>query len=213
MKPLTPEALRRRAKRGTLEVEHILASARAPSPELAEALEVLAVEQEWPKAPSFPLVPFATWAEVVILYCRGGHQALEDAIKDSALRDFALPLLVEIGGEQSLEIVLRLAAQLDLSATDNLDVAHSVASAVNFLGMNGAEGNAQAQWRASEFLNRLLPLSQSPVRIGTVLCALRFFGDDQSLSLMKALPELPYEWKSVKNAAIRAVKKRAQLLA
>ena len=191
-----------------MDVEHMLAAARDPSEALAETLDALAVELKWPKAPSFPCVPFGTWGEVVVLYCRGGHRALEGALGDPILRDFALSLLVEIGDEQSLEIVLRLAEQLELSNSDDLNVAHGVASAINFLGRGGAGASAQSQWRASEFLNRLLPVSREPGKVGVVPCALRFFGNDRSLPLIAALPELPPAWRSVRKAAMRAIKKR-----
>lgn len=211
MKPPSPDALSRRARRGTLEVEHLLAAARQPSLELAETLEALTVELKWPSAPCPPQVPMGSWAAVVSRYCRGGRAAIEDALRDPALCTVALSLLEALADPPSLDAVARLAARLSMSTAEDLAFAHEVSGTLNFLGIDGVAGGAPEILEIGAFLNRLLSLSDLTTA-GRVLCALRYFGDSESLRLIRALPTLPPEWDSMKSAATRAINKRLKLL-
>ncbi len=208
MKPPTPGMLRGRAARGTLEVEHLLAAARAPSAALAAVLRELAVEHGWRFAPCLPDIPFASWGEVVVLYCDGGLAALSNALNEEAKRAFAVSLLVELGDEAALAAVLKAADALIEQGLEPLAFADDIAYAINRFGMLGLGQAAATASGARLFLEAFLQHAVSDAHLGLAMCGLRYFGDEGSLSLVRSARTLSPSWEAARTAAVRGILKR-----
>src|SRR5215470_16278836 len=87
------ERIERQAKRGTLEVEHLLRLARSPSPALADHLNRLADSNKWSDDARFPQIPWRRWVSVVQIYCRESYAGLVRVAADFSMLPFVTGLL------------------------------------------------------------------------------------------------------------------------
>lgn len=204
--------LARMDMRGTLEVEHLLHAARQASLGLADALDELAIARDWPLAPCFPKVPMGTWARVVGVYCRDGYAGLLAAASNPDLLAFVLGLLNGLKTDEAMTTVIRLARTYRDRLLANSDQAKQVAGALNVAAMNTPKHRPSEADRIDgrDFLHDALLQATDDDHQGTILCALRFFGDEQSLSLISTRPPLPPHWESARTAAVRGIRKRVK---
>lgn len=201
--------LGRMAVRGTLEVEHLLRAARQPSLSLADALDKLAADMSWALAPCFPEVPFGTWVRVVGVYCRRGHAGLLEAASETEMLPFVLGLLEELKTDEALSTVIQLASACPQLYLASAELAGQIAGALNLAAKNSPmHGPCEAEREAGrDFLHSALTRVVADNHRGTILCALRHFGDETSLRLVATCPPLPPAWEPTRSAAARAIKK------
>jgi hypothetical protein len=201
--------LARMAARGTLEVEHVLRTARQPSPRLADALDELALAMDWPRAPSFPQVPLGTWAEVVGVYCRDGHAGLLETANEPSMLPFVLGVLEELKTSEALSTLVRLVETHRDRLLSSPEPAGQIAAALNLASMNSPRGGPSESERGAgrDFLHDALTRADADNHRVTVLCALRYFGDETSLPLISNCPPLPPHWEPARGAAIRQIRR------
>ena len=202
--------LGRMATRGTMEVEHLLRLAQQPSPELADAIDELAIEMCWPCHPCFPEVPFGTWAAVVSTYCRNGYNGLLETANDQEMLPFVLGLLEELRTDEALCAVVRISTTNRSYLLANPDQAEFAVGALNLIALRISRNGPGEADRCSgrDFLHGAITMAETDAQRGTILCALRFFGDESSIPLVSGCPPLPPEWEGSRKAAFRAIKRR-----
>lgn len=198
--------LKRKARRGTLEVEHLLQAAVARVPNLATELNQLTVEHEWKTAEeveSTREVPFATWAAVAGAYADGGLEGLH-ALRESSAT-FCIALLEEIGSKEAVEALLAWWPDLETS-----ERAWRIASALNLiLSFKGAPNIAEDQRCSVRQLSyRLYPVARTEVERATALLLLRGVGDEQSLTFVSQAQEFEGAWAETKRAVTTAIRRR-----
>lgn len=195
------------AQKGLVEVEDITRLAKNPSLKNAELLRDLATKYDWKHHPCFPDVPLATWSEIVATYCVDGFDGLALLADDQVKRPLVLGFLKEIPSDQSLRATLKI-AELELSSpTANPEMSMKVASTLNIFGLSKVK--SQGVEAVRDFLHQLLNVVENEADIGTVLCALRWYGDEQTIGLIRVIPTMSDHWESARRAAIRAIKKRS----
>lgn len=201
--------LARLATRGTLEVEHLLGAARQPSLSLADALEELALAMGWPLAPCFPEVPLRAWVEVVCVYCRKGYPGLLEAAYKPDVLPFVLGLLEELRTSEALSAVIRLVEIHRDRLLSSPEQAAQIAGALNLLSMNRRDrGPSEAERVAGrDFLHDAFTRVSADNHRASMLCALRYFGDETSLPFISACPSLPPYWEPTRAAAVRRIRK------
>jgi hypothetical protein len=206
------ETVKRMAKRGTLEVEHLFRLLKSPSPELASDLEALAVELDWKSGPQFPAVPFGDWVTVIAAYCRNGYSGLVTSAADPSRFDFVIGLLETLSTLEALHTLeLILKEQGAVIAADPLK-ARKLAGAINIVGISLDKISANPQAKNIEvlrkFLNDQVVTQSDEAGRGLAICALRFFGDSGSLAIIMSAPPMPEVWESARTVAIRSIRKR-----
>lgn len=200
------QAIERKAKNGTLEVEHILKLAKSPSTEVATVLRDLSVKYNWQHHPCFPNVPLATWAEVTSEYCLNGFDGLVRLARETGKTSFVFAQLEEIGSPQSLYAALSIGRHLLSAPERDLETSYALAGVLNSFGLKGILAEPLELTR---FLENLLRLSTHEHQLGTTMCALRWYGNAASVSLVREVKPMQEHWESVRRAAIRAIKKRS----
>jgi hypothetical protein len=206
------EKIARMDLRGTLEVEHLLGAARNASPALAEALDELATARSWPLAPCFPDVPMGTWARVVSIYCRESYAGLLSTASETDMLAFVIGLLEDLRTEQALTTLLQIATTYRKRFLANPEQAGQVASALNIAAIPAPKIQIRESERMDgrDFLHEVFLHATVDHHRVTIMCALRFFGDETSLPLISSCPPLPVHWESARTAAVRAIRKRAK---
>jgi hypothetical protein len=198
----------RLARAGTLEVEQLLHAATKPTPDLADALDQLTAEMDWQAHPCFPQVPLATWAAIVSHYCRHGHAGLVQAAHDPDMLPFALGLLAAIRTDEALETVIRIAGNDAIVGLATPEQTAQIVDALNLAAMKARRLPAEADCAtARDFLHSAWARAVHEEEWGTLLCALRYFGDETSLALIAACPPLPPHWEAARKEAVRSIRK------
>lgn len=210
------ESIKKRAKNGTLEVEHLLKDATYPNDALAMALDELSAELQWSFAGSFDngnlLVPLGTWAKVVSTYCRDGFDGLIRLAAEPKSATFVIGLLEEITTKESLDALL-LAFKKNLSnPCSDVDTSYRVASAVNlmlsFKPIVAAAPDQAIELRA--FLHAFYTCSEKEAQRATALLALRGVGDESSAEFA-ASKSLSSPWHEVPKIVSKHIRKRLRM--
>jgi len=203
--------LRRKAARGTLEVEHLLQAAVARVPNLSIELAYLATHYGWKTAEeceAAPYVPLATWAKVVSAYSEGGLTAVQQ------LRDehptFCVGLLEEMKSEQAVEALLTWWPQVISFPELRLELAWRIVAALNaVLSFKGAPNVSEASSECvRQFAYRLYPLADREARRAAALLMLRGVGDEQSLAFASAANEFAGAWADTKRHVLQSIRRR-----
>ena len=169
-------------------------------------LRELAAQYDWLHHPCFPKVPLATWSEIVSTYCVDGFDGIALLAEDQAKRPLIFSFLEKIPSDQTLTAILKI-AEPEFSLPDaDTKMSVKTASVLNMLGLSKVR--PQETGKVREFLHRLLSMVENDADVGTVMCALRWYGDSQSIELIRAKPSMSEAWESARRAAIRAIKKR-----
>jgi len=206
-------SLRKRAKAGTLEVEHLLREAAYPDPALADALDAMSAELQWHAVDDLEserlMVPLATWAEVVATYCRDGCDGLHRLATEPKLAGFVIGLLEEIRTNEALDtLLLAFRAHLNEPWQDGA-TSFRIAAAVNLmLSFKSAinVGMSQAK-KLQSFLRALYRYAESDTQRATALLALRGIGDDSSAEFA-ACQRLGSPWEEVPTIVAKHIRKR-----
>lgn len=204
--------IRRMAKRGTLEVEHLLRLAKAPSEELATNLGAIAAEMGWELGTQLPFVPFGDWVAVIQQFCRGGYDGLATYATQPSKFGFVIGLLEEVRGAHALLCAEQILNMQATTLVDDPERATKLAGAFSRLG--GAM-EKEAGYVAVEDIENVraflhAQVSSHPQEVGRAIAmgALRCFGDSESLALIRSAPQMADFWEPVRHGAIRTITKR-----
>jgi len=111
MKPRTSNVLEKiaaRAKRGDVEVEHLLLLARLADPSAVPALRELSATHAWPMMKR-GFVPLGMWVECIATYLTRGAGAVARGVKDAKLDGaVALGLIEESSDAASMEACIAI---------------------------------------------------------------------------------------------------------
>lgn len=207
---ITIVTIQRMARRGTLEVEHLLRAAREGSSSLADELDAVATAMGWSLTSSYPEVPWARWTQAIGIYCREGHAGLIAAAVDPIVLPFVVGLLEELKSPEALQSLATIAISQRDRLLDDTVLASRVIAALNLAGGSAMELPIPERFAVRDFLHDALESVVTDQGRGVILCALRYFGDDTSLPIIAACPPLPPHWESARVAAVRGIRKAAR---
>lgn len=207
-------SLRSKARRNALEVEHIIAAAKARLPGLCEVLNELSHEYGWSESTHLPdgthVVPLAKWSAVAGAYAEGGEQALEPFAARPGDEPFVIGILGEIRTDASLSALIAFFSTTMDTPDRAPEAAWRLVSAFNHL-LSTKDAIVPTQEQAARvrlFPMRCLQIADAPARRASVLYALRGVGDASSLELIRSLEDLPCPHETARTSAIRAIRRR-----
>src|ERR1051326_156396 len=204
--------LRNKALKNDLEVEDLLAFAKESDCSGVEVLERLASEFDWSSEnfrDGYRIVPLRKWAYVVEQYLIGGYQAMVSLATAAQTRDshacFVIALLEDLHTTDAVTAVIQICADLRNAPENDLELAMRCATAFNLLLSFKPFLTIPNNQRDSVkgFLHTLLKPPLTDAQMGTVICALRCVGDEDSISLIKSLKPLEGVWAGTQQTAIR----------
>jgi hypothetical protein len=208
-------SIKKRARTGTLEVEHLLKEATHPNDALAKALDELSAELQWPVFGTLDngnlLVPLATWAKIVSTYCRDGFPGLILLSDQPALADFIIGLLEELKTKHALDTLLLAYKEYLTEPYRDMGRSFRLASAVNLMlsfKPNFTPDPAQAI-ELRTFLYGLYTCSESDTQRANALLALRGVGDEGSAEFA-ASKTLGSPWHDVPKIVCKHIKARSR---
>jgi hypothetical protein len=199
--------LRRKARQGTLEVEHLLQAAVCRLPGLRAVLAEIAARDDWKKAED----PFATWAAVAVAYAEGGMDGLH-ALARGETSHFVIGLLEELRSVEAVHALLTWWPEAITYPDGNSDLAWRIASTLNLvLSFKGAPQIEEVQHsEVRQFAYRLYDLAHTDLQRATSLLMLRGVGDAGSLAFVERADEFAPPWADTKGAVVRAIRRRVR---
>lgn len=200
--------LLRRARKGTLEVEDLLRAARTPSLELFDEIDGLIAELGWTECQAYPDVPWFQWATVVKTFCRNGFPGVAQLGEDPGYLTFVTGLLEELVDSRAVKAVIELLPCYPVSTTTSQ--AKALVEALNLLGMRlkNLDVSESDENKARQYIHGFLSSRKTDAERATALYALRYFGDQTSLSEINQVPLMSDHWEPARAAATRAIKRR-----
>lgn len=207
-------SLRSKARRNTLEVEHILAAAKARTPGLKAELEFLAREFNWSNTTHLPdgkhVVPLGKWADVAGTYAEGGIPALADLAKETHNANYVIGLLEELGSREAVEALISFFPDVLIHPEAATATAWRLSRAFNqLLSIKDAVTPTESQAQVVRtFLVQFYAAAASEPERAWAIYALRGVGDQSSLDLLGTLPDLQPPYHAARTDAIRAIRKR-----
>lgn len=211
--------LRKKARDGSLEVEHLLQAAVERQPGLSEELTRLSSTHDWkvqgPQPDGTLVVPFPKWAAVASAYASHQFAGLSVLAKEPENISFVLGLLEQIHTSESVSFLLDICNRCKTDLAEFEEIAFSVASTFNLLlSFKQAAPVTNLQARAiQEFLCALYPLAKSEPNRAVVLLALRGIGDRDAIQFIKSASNFGEPWSGTKELVLHAVRKRVKTLA
>ncbi|MBB3122079.1 hypothetical protein [Pseudoduganella violacea] len=195
-------SIKKRARAGTLEVEHLLKEANYPDETLAAALEELSTELQWhtfDAQKNEPLyVPLATWAKVVSTYCREGFDGLIRLCAEPELPTFVLALFEELRTKEALDALMTAFGSYISEPCRDCEMSARLAATLNlmlsFKPSADADASQAAELRA--FLRSLYSGARDDHQRSLALLALRGIGDEDSAKFALA-QSLDDPWQEV----------------
>ncbi len=207
-------ALRAKARRNTLEVEHILAAARTRAPEVNEALQRLSSECGWSASTHLEdgthVVPLAKWAEVAGAYAAGGVEGLVSLAAKPENAGYVIGLLEEMRSQETLTALIGFFPDVVAAPETAPETAWRLVNAFNHLlcTRSPVAANPDQAAQIRKFLALFLKIADSDTQIALVAYALRGVGDASSIELVMSLKDLSYPYEGAKADAIRAIRRR-----
>ncbi|WP_233962173.1 hypothetical protein [Pectobacterium versatile] len=207
-------ALRSKARRNTLEVEHILAAAKARVPGLRDELNRLSDEFGWSHSPYLPdgthVVPLAKWAEIAGAYAEEGIEALGVLAAEPDNVAYVIGLLEELRSHAAVDALIAFFPAVMQVPEQAPKTAWRLTTAYNLLlSIKGSVVATDEQATAVRtFLMRLLPLAMTEHHTLLIFCALRGVGDSSSLDLLASQNDLAPPNNTIRMSAIRAIRQR-----
>lgn len=206
--------LRKKSQNNTLEVEHILAAAKARVPGLREELDRLSDEFEWSNsnhlADGSHVVPLAKWAEIAGAYAEGGINSLTLLAREPKNSGYIIGLLEELGSLEAVDALVEFFIEIMHNPQDFPETAWRLASAYNQLlsfKKSSLPEISQADIIRS-FLDALLPIAKTDAQRACIICALRGVGNEISIKYLLSIDNLPYPYEKVRKASIRSIRQR-----
>jgi hypothetical protein len=211
------QSLRKKARDGSLEVEHVLQAAIERQPGLAEELSSLSEKHAWQFESLQPdgrrVVPFARWALVAASYVSGGFPELYEILDEPDNLPFVLGLVASIKTSESVVFILDICNQYLKDDPQSTIAAFQIASSFNLLlsFKHAPVISAQQAKSIQDFLFALYPLAKSQVDRATVLLALRGVGDHNVMAFVETAADFTDPWADTKQVVIQAIRKKMQL--
>lgn len=209
------ETIRKKARNNSLEVEHLLAAAKARTPGLKEELSRLSSELQWPESTHLPdgshVVPLGRWAVIAGAYADGGIDALAPLTKEQENTCYVIGLLEELNSAEAVAGLLSLFREAMFNPQANIELSHRLTMAFNqLLAIKGAISPSEEQAsRVREFLVALYRAANADVQRTWILYALRGVGNASTLQFLASLHELTPPQEAARKEAVRIIKKRA----
>ncbi|MDR3159827.1 MAG: hypothetical protein LBU11_12680 [Zoogloeaceae bacterium] len=208
------DTLTRRARAGTLEVEHILEAAVERTPGLADRLAQLSIKYAWSASGTLPngslVAPMAKWAQIASAYATNGFDGLRVLASNLDDAPFILSLVSLIKTPQSVAFILDTYQQLIANPAKNIETSVEISSALNLmLSFKDAVAISTEDATAIEtFLITLFPLVKTETHKAIVILTFRGVGRERALNLVQSIPSFSSIWESSRKATLRALKKR-----
>jgi hypothetical protein len=210
MKPRTSNVLSKitaRAKRGDVEVEHLLLLARLADPSAVPVLRELSATHRWPMMKR-GFVPLGMWVECIATFLTRGAGAVARGVKAKKLDgDVALGLLEECSDAASIEACIALARDPKLT--------RAALEAIFFTieRQRRTVIDARVANRARLLAHRFLRKARTDVDRSAAYAVLQRLGDESSLSLMASMkPERKTSpFAGMREDAITALRRRLGL--
>ena len=206
--------LARRARAGTLEVEHILEAAVERTKGLAEGLADLGAKYAWPTSNTLAdgslVVPLARWAAVASAYATDGFDGLHVLARNRDEASFILSLVCLIKTPQSVAFILSAYQRLVEDPAEDIETSVRIASALNLMlsFKDAAPISAETANAIETFLVALLPLVKTETQRAIVILTFRGVGGERAFQLIQSTPPFSSTWESSRKATLRALKKR-----
>ena len=125
---------------------------------------------------------------------------------------FVTGLLEELHSSEALEAIVAITvSQRELLSADR-SARREIIDALNLIAMQVSRASDLTISKSDvtavrDFLHDSASCAASEDEWGSILCALRYFGDNTSLPIVEACPALPEHWEGARRAAIRGIKK------
>jgi len=206
--------LQARARRNTLEVEHILAAAKARVPGLNEELQRLSSKYGWSAsthlADGTHVVPLAKWAEIAGAYAAKGIGALAPLAAKPENAGYVIGLLEEVRSQEALGALIEFFSCTMTAPKTAPETAWRLVQAYNQLlcTKNAVSASPEQSAQVRRFLTLFLREASTDAQVAWVAYALRGVGDASSIELVMGMKDLPYPYQSAKTDAIRFIRKR-----
>ena len=183
MKPRTSNVLSKitaRAKRGDVEVEHLLLLARLADPSAALVLRELSATHRWPMMKR-GAVPLGMWVECIATFLTRGAGAVARGVGAKKLDgDVALGLLEESSDAASVEACIAIARDPKLTRAA-LEAIFTIAR------QRRTVIDTRVAKRARNLAHRFLRTARTDVDRSAAYVVLQRFGDESSLKLMASM--------------------------
>lgn len=208
--------LRKKARDGSLEVEHLLRAAIEKPQGLAEELSRLAVVHGWKDESIQPdetrVVPFAKWAVVAATYANEGFIGLRALAQKPENIEFVLGLVEEIHTNESVSLAIDVCEKYLADLPQFEGIAFRLASSFNLLlsFKHAPPVTAVQASTIQKFLFSLYPYANSEAERALVLLALRGVGDRDAIQFVDSAKAFSEPWSSTKESVLRALRKRVR---
>ena len=214
--------LAKRAKRKEVDVEDILLFARLGDRTAAPILRAVSHDHQWPHFGRIPgktsrQIPFARWVDYVCAYLEEGFSAiirrtfdsreLHELAEDGLDNSFGLGVVEAVGGAEAISALADVVDRLTMDAPGHRALALGCGRAISEMNVGG-HASPEVETKLREFLHSLLELDLSPAEEGSVYCALREVGDENSIAMLKLRPLLKEPWAGTEETVIRAIRRR-----
>ncbi len=209
-------SIKKRAKAGTLEVEHLLKEAKYPDEALAMALDELSAELQWHASGVQEKgglhVPLATWAQVVSTYCREGFDGLIRLSSEPGLATFVLALFEELKTKDALSALMKAFGNYISEPCRDCGMSSNIAATLNLMlsFKPGADADASQAAQLRAFLRTLHSCTQDDHQRALALLALRGIGDEESAEFALA-QHLRDPWQETPKLVAKHIRKRLLL--
>jgi len=205
------QSLKKKISRGDYDVEDILMVAKYPSENTANELLGLARENKWKRNVSGRAgIPFGDWVDVVVEYCLNGLSGLEDMVARDDRVTFVLSLLSEIGSLPALNTAETILLN-DYDRFMKSEIyGNKIIGTLNLIAFSQKTKilNSQNVSEVREFLHKFLETTISDSSAGITFCALRFYGDNTSIPIIKQHPPIPDHWEDTRKSALSFIRRR-----
>lgn len=208
------QSLRKKARDGSLEVEHLLQAAIERESGLAEELSNLSKKHAWQFESLQPdgrrVVPFDRWATVAATYASGGFPELRKLLDEPDNLSFVLGLVESIKTSESVVFILDICNKYLKDDPQSTIAAFQIASSFNLLlSFKHAPVISDQQAKSiQDFLFALYPHAKSQEDRATVLLALRGVGDHSAMTFVEAAADFTNPWAATKQVVIQAIRKK-----
>lgn len=207
------ETFRKKARNNSLEVEHILAAAKARLPGLRAELQHLSEELDWSTSRYLPdgthVVPFGKWAQISGAYAEGGISALASLAESRENSSYIIAMLEEVASSEAVDTLLNFFSHVILNPENDIELSHQLSQAFNqLLSIKGSLSPSEEQAsKIRDFLSLLFISAKSDIQRTFVLYAFRGVGDRTIMNFLSALHGLTPQQESARKEAIRHIRK------
>ena len=205
--------LRKKEKKGDLEVEHLLQLCLTPSHAWCEPLHQMRQDFNWEGFNDKRLVPLAIWVDIICEYMQCGlARILELASRENEYSTFALAVLETLSDQPATEGIASLLSNLDPDANDP-DYIRKVVDSFNLIAVLGKNATLPPNMsgEARRKLHMLLAWADGRNDVGMqsiCLYSLRSVGDVETLSLLTNRSPLLFPYEGIEKKVSQSIKKR-----